>query len=812
MKITKKLTFSYSIVFIINFILSLVLFLSSIIFDDGRHRIVFANTELVKLMQINDDILKQVNNTISYLVTNDKAKSDSIINSKAKINAKFNELESIIVTNKPFFYNEKADLIAVKNIKDEYNLFINELLKIVNNSKKQNIENIENIENIINKTLNIIEEQYVNKFINNINEIINKEKNIIEELNIKSNYTLHISQVIAIIIAIIASLIVAGTMRFLIKTIVNPLKNLTKNVNNVNVENFYLDVELESRDEIGILAQSFNNMARDVRKFQNDVVLARDYNSNVIESLGDMLVVLDYDFAIKTINKSALKILGYEKEEITNKKFKDICQNANKYFNIKTVENDLRNNKLKGISINFIDKKNTLISVNLTCSALYDLYSNFTGIVCIARDMREIQELSKQKTAAISKANEIEKLYKELKDTQHKLLQSQKMESMGKLASGVAHDFNNLLGGILGFADILRNKLKDNKDIKFALDNIVKSCEKASSLVQRLLTASHKSPQFIKKVFNINKEITETKSLIERVVDKKIDIQIELDENLWDVNGDANQISQAIMNLAVNSRDAMPKGGLLKFTSKNIIVNQDNKEAHKNLNNGNYVMFSVSDTGTGIPDNITKNIFDPFFTTKEVGKGTGLGLSMVYSIITDHNGIIEIEKNYDNGLGTVFNIYIPAHISKTTSETESSSKSNTQKKLENNDAEYNIIKSCKGILIADDEPVMRNLIYEILADQSVKLFMATNGEEAINIYKQNKKEIDLVILDLVMPKVDGFHAFDALRKENPNLKVVFSSGYAESDKIKQIRNNGNISFIQKPYVSDKLLACIKEIL
>lgn len=411
----------------------------------------------------------------------------------------------------------------------------------------------------------------------------------------------------------------------------------------------------------------------------------------------------------------------------------------------------------------------------------------------IAEKLHEMNLVLEEKVLALDEANQL------LKTTQEQLVQSQKLEALGKLAGGIAHDFNNLLGAILGYANLLKNEFSTNPPIYKKLSIIEMSAQRGAELTRQLLGFARKG-QYEKKKIDLNQSIQETCQLLSRSLDKNINIQTEFESSLWPIEGDGTQIQQVLMNLGVNARDAMPYGGDLMLSSRNIIADKAYCQSHKKLKPGNYVRISISDTGLGISKEIQDKIFDPFFTTKPVGKGTGLGLSMVYGIMGNHNGVISVYSELNQG--TIFHLYFPA-MEGAAADQKNDSEIHEQDDFHKRLREERCLEG-KKFLIVDDEKNIRELVGDILRSYGAIVSYSTNGEEAIKEIEDGKR-VDQVILDVIMPKMDGIQAFFKMRMMNPELPVLFCSGYSENSEMTELRRINHVDFIQKPFCEDSLL-------
>jgi len=384
----------------------------------------------------------------------------------------------------------------------------------------------------------------------------------------------------------------------------------------------------------------------------------------------------------------------------------------------------------------------------------------------------------------------------EQKKMEQQLIQAQKMESIGVLAGGVAHDFNNLLAGILGYASLIKAQFEEGTPLYRYADVIERSATRASELTEKLL-AFARGGKYKVEVINLNEIIEEVVTLLSRTIDKTIAIHKELAPDLFLVEADPSQMTQTLLNICVNARDAMPNGGILTLKTYNTYLEERFFPTGERSRPGYYVAVSVSDTGTGMSEAIKQRIFEPFFTTKERGKGTGLGLSMVYGIVRNHGGYIDVSSKL--GQGTTFTIYLPVTIK------------GEQKQIKKEEGER-LVGGNETILLIDDEEVIRELGKEILEKNGYKVLLAKDGEEGISVYQANKDQIDLVILDMIMPKKAGTEVFKALKSINPNVRVLLATGYSLNEQAQEILRNGALDFIQKPYQINDLLKIIRKVL
>jgi two-component system, cell cycle sensor histidine kinase and response regulator CckA len=379
------------------------------------------------------------------------------------------------------------------------------------------------------------------------------------------------------------------------------------------------------------------------------------------------------------------------------------------------------------------------------------------------------------------------------RDLETKLRQAQKMEAIGTLAGGIAHDFNNVLTVITGYSALLQMETFEGDHLRTYTDQILSAATKATRLTQNLLTFSRQQPMVLRPL-NINNIIRETEALLKRLISEDITLDIVLTSREIVIMGDVTQIEQILFNLAANARDAMLHGGSLIIETMDITITEDFIEAHGFGNPGQYVLISVSDTGIGMDSTTQDQVFDPFFTTKEVGKGTGLGLSTVYGIVKEHNGYISVYS--EPHMGTTFNIYLPAVAGINIEETAPVSE---------------IRRGKETVLIAEDSDSVREIISTILRNYGYTVVEAVDGSDAVEIFSGHR-EIDLIILDSVMPGKNGREVYEEIKKMKPDIKVLFISGHARDTVLDKGIMDKDFNFISKPVSPGELLQTLREIL
>jgi PAS domain S-box-containing protein len=378
---------------------------------------------------------------------------------------------------------------------------------------------------------------------------------------------------------------------------------------------------------------------------------------------------------------------------------------------------------------------------------------------------------------------------------QSQLIQARKMESIGRLAGGVAHDFNNILSVINGFAELTLLEMARDNPLRNNLESIYSAGKRAADLTQQLLAFSRK--QIIKpEILNLNTIIENMHKMLARLIGEDIKTTIATGEKLWNINADRSQIGQIIMNLVINAKDAMPTGGELMIETRNIVFGEKNVKGHPEINQGEYVMLVISDTGPGISDEEKKLIFEPFFTTKEIGKGTGLGLATVYGIVKQNEGFIYVYS--EPGIGTSFKVYLP----RTLEEIED---------IEGKRPE-GMLGGDETFLVVEDEAEVRKLTVKILSKLGYAVIEAKNEYDALDICKKYSEKIHLLLTDVVMPKMSGIELSEKIREYHPETNVLYVSGYTEAVIVHHGILKDGMNFLQKPIVPRTLAHTVRKVL
>jgi PAS domain S-box-containing protein len=375
------------------------------------------------------------------------------------------------------------------------------------------------------------------------------------------------------------------------------------------------------------------------------------------------------------------------------------------------------------------------------------------------------------------------------------LRQAQKMEAVGQLAGGVAHDFNNLLTVILGNVQLLQTVLPPGHPQRSCLEATEKAALRAADLTRKMLGFSRRTSLSLVPV-DLRAEIDETVALLERTIDPRISLEVEHAPGLWLVEADPGQINQVLMNLCLNARDAMPEGGTLRLSAENVVLDHDAVRWQLEARTGEFVRLRIEDTGSGIAPEVLPRIFEPFFTTKEAGKGTGLGLAMVFGIVKQHQGWIDCSSEV--GAGARFDIHFPRFHLKSEIGTEAKRARAVPSPRHGHET----------ILLVDDEAMIRNLGRTILQGHGYQVLLAEDGQEAVETYRREKGRIDLVVMDLMMPRLSGPDALRQLLRMDPEVRVILASGYA-AEHVTGPEGNRVLGFLAKPYSPEQLAQAVR---
>ncbi|MBI4964456.1 MAG: PAS domain S-box protein [Desulfomonile tiedjei] len=488
----------------------------------------------------------------------------------------------------------------------------------------------------------------------------------------------------------------------------------------------------------------------------------------LVENAHDGITYIDEDSRLQFCNPRMKEILKDPHPE--GKRLFDYYDEENR----KILEEHI-GLRLKGISSTYFatitDLEGTPRHMVISGTPYFDEKNNYKGAIGIYTDISELKKLEAQ------------------------LQQSQKMEAIGTLAGGIAHDFNNILSGVLGYASLMRKFVGPESQLAHYVDMIEKSAERGANLAGQLLAFSRKGKRFVQSV-DIHQHIDDVVDILKRTVDRKISVVTDKRAEAYTVEGDPGQIQQVLMNLSINAKDAMPKGGRLSITTEVVEIDANSSRIYKGLFPGSFLQISVEDTGEGMSPQVMERLFEPFFTTKEEGKGTGLGLSMVYGAVKSHGGIVKVYS--EPGRGSVFTVLLPLKKSP-----------ETEMKLV---AKKRLTCGPGTILVIDDEEIMQQLLSEMLQEMGFKVLSARDGVEGLEIYRKQWRKIDLVIVDMIMPRLSGRETFLGMKQINPSIKAILSTGFSKDGEVRDTLDQGVAGFIQKPFKTDELSDVIGTVL
>jgi len=497
----------------------------------------------------------------------------------------------------------------------------------------------------------------------------------------------------------------------------------------------------------------------------------------ILESIEEGCFETDIDGNLTFFSNPFLKILGYSRNELLGGNTSSYTSPDTAAGMERITERLRETGKPENVTdYDVIRKDGTNLTLELSVSLLKDQDGLPMGYRGVLRDVSERKKTEEEKHKLESQ-----------------LHQAQKMESIGTLAGGIAHDFNNILMGIQGNASLMLLKIESDHPNYEKIKNIEKYVQNGTELTKQLLGFARRGKYLIKAT-DLNEIIDKSSSLFARTK-KEIRVHTTLSDDLWTAEVDRGQIEQVLLNLYVNAWQAMSNGGDLYLQTENIILDRSYVKPYR-VEPGRYVKISVSDTGVGIDKETRERIFEPFFTTKEMGRGTGLGLASVYGIIKSHGGYINVYSEQEKG--TVFTIYLPA--------------SQKEVSIEKEATPAAIIKGSGTVLLIDDEKMILDVGIELLEELGYTVQSAMSGQEAIDIFKEDRNKIDLVIMDMIMPEMGGGETFDRLKEIDPDVKVLLSSGYSINGQATKILRRGCDGFIQKPFNMNQLAEKVQQIL
>lgn len=639
--------------------------------------------------------------------------------------------------------------------------------------------------------LSELEERLVGKLLTNSQIMVSSTKQLIEINHRRLVSAQRKSSLVVILLVILITAIIAANSFVTQKSIIVPISKLQKGTQIIGEGNLNFKIASVAKDEIGDLSRAFDHMTKNLKtvtvshdKLEDEINERKQAEESMrksqqkyrdlVESTADWVWTCDPEGRQTFANEAVIEILGYEVHEVIGASagclmHPEDAKRMQKWFN-KSVE---EKKGWQNAVMRWKHKDGTIRFLESSAWPLLDSEGALVGFAGIDRDVTERLRLEQQ------------------------LLQTQKMEAIGTLAGGVAHDFNNLLSVILGNTDLMLMEIRKDHPFYKGLKEIRKAGTGAASLTRQLLAFSRK--QVIQpEIMNLNDVLNTTTKMLERLIGENIDFETFPDPALEPVEADSGQMEQVIINLAVNARDAMPSGGKLTVETKNLFLNEAFfKSQGVEGKAGLYVMLRVSDTGSGMDQEILFHIFDPFFTTKGIDRGTGLGLSTVYGIVKQNNGYIFVDSK--PGKGSAFEIYLPA----------------VKKEKKSVAAPTVTADSLTGpetILLVEDDMQLQQLTSRILKRYGYRVLQASNGDEALKVSQKYDGPIDLIITDVIMPGMNVREMTEKIRSRRKETKTLYMSGHIDDTIAHYGILDPGINFLQKPYIPEGLVHKVREVL
>ena len=539
----------------------------------------------------------------------------------------------------------------------------------------------------------------------------------------------------------------------------------------------------------------------------------------IVESSDDAILGKDTNGVITSWNQSAERLFGYRAQEIIGQSVTRLIPSDRYDEESNILERIRRGERVDHYETVRLHKDGTSVPISLTVSPIRDRNNKIVGASSIARDIterkqteailrqvredlaranEELERRVQQRTAQLERAHAaILREIEEQKNLEQQLRQAQKLEGIGTLAGGIAHDFNNILNIIRAYASNIEQCRAGDDQTAGDLKVIDEAISRGASVVRQLLTLARKTDPVLARA-DVNEIISSLADLLKEIFQKTIDIVLELGATR-EILADANQITQGLLNLCVNARDAMPDGGRLVLKTK--VVDRaeiNNLDAHAPA----YVCIEVTDSGMGMDNSIKDRIFEPFFTTKKIGQGTGLGLAMVYGMIKNHNGFIEVKSRLQHG--TSFSLYVPVAPPEQRTLADEANWQNAADEHSNGPR--------RTILVAEDEEPMLMLLQSALSRRGYNVYLARDGEEALGLFEAHKDGIDAILLDIGLPKLDGWDVIQRVKSARPAASVIITSGYVDPEFKTKLLETGVKGFLDKPYTIEAVLKTLQQVL
>jgi len=560
------------------------------------------------------------------------------------------------------------------------------------------------------------------------------------------------------------------------------------------------------------------------KRSENDIAVLNQRLVAVLDTAADGIITINDRGIIRSVNTAAERIFGYSAAEIIGENIAVLMPESYAREHNSYLENYRTTGKKKiigiGREVEGRRKDGSIFPADLAVSETrLGNYRAFTGIVRDITERKRTELLLKEAKDELLYANqrlerrvqertaELQRAHDALvanveqqRKLEDQLRQAQKMESIGTLAGGIAHDFNNSLNIIRAYATLASTQSAVSPQVVDNMNTIIEEVDRGASVVRQLLTLARKTETRL-VLTDANQIVVAVSELIKQTFPKEINVKLELDRQLLPVQADSNQLHQALLNICVNARDAMPVGGELTLTTKMIGFDAV-KSRHPDASNQPHVCLTITDTGRGMDESVRSRIFEPFFTTKGIGEGTGLGLAMVYGIVKNHRGAIEVDS--EPGQGSTFRWYLPALQETGEPVVGLADKAKTDI--------HSLANPKATVLVVEDEAPMLHLLNRVLSRAGYRVLGALDGAAAIELYGEHKAEIDVVVMDLGLPKVTGWEVIRIMKEQNGALKVIITTGYLEPDLKSGPLGSEVKAYIHKPYTTDELLKKLESIL
>jgi len=517
-----------------------------------------------------------------------------------------------------------------------------------------------------------------------------------------------------------------------------------------------------------IIVENFQDIT-EMKRTQDSLKESEERIRNIFETSEEVLFTSDINGRITDINPAIERVAGYTVEEIIGQSALIFYEDP--YEREELVAELRRNGYLKNKEIHLFAKSGSVLYGLVTANPRRDDTGAVIGLQGSIRDITEIKKL------------------------EYQFMQTQKMDAIGNLAGGIAHNFNNILMGIMGYAEFLTMKREPGDPDYRAAKTIFDASHKAAELTRQLLNIA-RSGTLIPRRINLNDVVRETLLLLSGSLDKSIRIEKHLQDEVKPIKGERGQLEQCLLNLCINARDAMPDGGEIIIETKNVYLDDEYSRTHLEAEAGEYVMLSVSDTGIGMSPKTSERIFEPFYTTKSDKGGTGLGLATLYGIVKNHDGFVTVYS--EEGRGSVFKLYLPVF-------TESLEDSEEE-------SEEVIMGGSETVLLIDDEQYVLDVWSDYLTDNGFSVLTVDNGAEGVEMFRERKDDIDIVILDYIMPGMSGVEVLTQIKEIRENVKVIVASGYSKNGHAKEVMDVGLDGFIQKPSTLSDMMKKIRSVL